>query len=135
VIAAGPERSFSPRRPILGVAAAEEGVFARAVARCRIAHSPCGRSARHGVASSVRSPPQCRPDRYRGVVHVPGVGKTALLEYVSVQALGFRVVRSGGVESEMELPFAAVHQLCLPLLKRVDRLPEPQAVALRTSLE
>lgn len=68
------------------------------------------------------------------VVHgEPGVGKTALLEYLAVQALGYRLVRSGGVQSEMELPFAGLHQLCVPLLERLDDLPEPQAGALRTA--
>ncbi|TCC26831.1 helix-turn-helix transcriptional regulator [Kribbella speibonae] len=63
----------------------------------------------------------------------PGVGKTALLEYLAVQALGYRLVRSNGVQSEMELPFAGLHQLCAPLLERLDDLPEPQAGALRTA--
>ncbi len=60
----------------------------------------------------------------------PGVGKTALLEYAIESASGFRVVRAGGVESEMELAFAALHQLCLPLLDRLERLPGPQRDAL-----
>lgn len=68
------------------------------------------------------------------VVHgEPGMGKTALLEYVAVQALGCRVARSGGVQSEMDLPFAALHQLCAPLLNRLDRVPGPQREALRTA--
>jgi DNA-binding CsgD family transcriptional regulator len=68
------------------------------------------------------------------VVHgEPGVGKTALLEYLAVQALGFRVVRSSGVQSEMELPYAGLQQLCAPLLDHLDDLPEPQAGALRTA--
>jgi DNA-binding CsgD family transcriptional regulator len=60
----------------------------------------------------------------------PGVGKTALLEYAIESASGFRVVRAGGTESEMELAFAALHQLCLPLLDRLERLPGPQRDAL-----
>jgi DNA-binding CsgD family transcriptional regulator len=68
------------------------------------------------------------------VVHgEPGVGKTALLEYVAVQALGYRVLRGGGAESEMELPFAGLHQLCLPLLDRLERPTGPQSDALRTA--
>src|ERR1700744_3455277 len=62
-----------------------------------------------------------------------GTGKTALLEYVANGAEGFRVVRAAGVEAEMELPFAGLHQLCAPLLDRLDRLPGPQADALRTA--
>ncbi|HJP78981.1 MAG TPA: AAA family ATPase [Pseudonocardiaceae bacterium] len=68
------------------------------------------------------------------VVHgEPGVGKTALLEYVAVQARGFQVLRGGGVESEMELPFAGLHQLCRPLLDRLERLPGARSDALRTA--
>ena len=64
----------------------------------------------------------------------PGVGKTALLEYVDGQASGFRVARAAGVQSEMELAFAGVHQLCAPMLDRLERLPVPQRDALRTAL-
>jgi DNA-binding CsgD family transcriptional regulator len=68
------------------------------------------------------------------VVHgEPGMGKTALLDYAAVQALGCQVVRGSGVQSEMELPFAGLHQLCAPLLDRLDHLPEPQRAALRTA--
>ncbi|WP_373861412.1 helix-turn-helix transcriptional regulator [Nocardia grenadensis] len=63
----------------------------------------------------------------------PGVGKTALLEYVAVQALGCRVVRAAGVESEIELAFAGLHQLCAPHLDRLQHLPVPQRDALRTA--
>ena len=59
-----------------------------------------------------------------------GVGKTALLEWAIGSALGFRVLRAFGVESEMELAFAALQQLCAPLLGRLDRLPTPQRDAL-----
>src|SRR6201995_5063456 len=62
-----------------------------------------------------------------------GTGKTALLEYAANGAEGFRVVRAGGVEAEMELPFAGLHQLCGALLDRLDRLPAPQADALGTA--
>src|SRR4051812_44995480 len=60
-----------------------------------------------------------------------GAGKTALLRYAARQAAGFRVAQVAGVESETELPFAGLHQLCAPLLRRLDRLPEPQRAALR----
>jgi len=60
----------------------------------------------------------------------PGIGKTALLGYAGQSAADFRVARAGGVESEMELPFAALHQLCGPMLDRLDRLPGPQRDAL-----
>ena len=61
----------------------------------------------------------------------PGVGKTALLEYLAGQAHGCRVVRATGVQSEMELAFAGLHQLCSPMLGRLDRIPAPQRDALR----
>jgi DNA-binding CsgD family transcriptional regulator len=61
----------------------------------------------------------------------PGAGKTALLDYVAGHASGCRIVRAAGVQSEMELAFAGLHQLCAPMLDRLDRLPSPQADALR----
>ena len=63
----------------------------------------------------------------------PGVGKTALLDYLVEQASGCRLVRAVGVQSEMELAFAGVHQLCAPMLDRLERLPMPQGDALRTA--
>ena len=63
----------------------------------------------------------------------PGVGKSALLEYMVERAPGCRVARAAGVQSEMELAFAGLHQLCAPLLERLERLPVPQQVALRTA--
>jgi DNA-binding CsgD family transcriptional regulator len=59
-----------------------------------------------------------------------GVGKTALLEYVQGRASGCRIARAAGVESEMEIPFAGLHQLCAPMLHRLGRLPGPQGDAL-----
>src|ERR671934_170196 len=64
----------------------------------------------------------------------PGIGKTALLHHCARQASGFRVARVAGVESEMELPFAGLHQLCAPMLGRLDALPEPQRAALGVAL-
>ena len=61
----------------------------------------------------------------------PGVGKSALLDYLVGHSVGCRVVRAAGVESEMELAFAALHQLCVPFLERLERLPGPQRDALR----
>jgi DNA-binding CsgD family transcriptional regulator/tetratricopeptide (TPR) repeat protein len=59
-----------------------------------------------------------------------GIGKTALLEYLIASASDLTVVRAAGVESEMELAFASLHQLCGPLLDRLDRLPPPQRQAM-----
>jgi len=63
----------------------------------------------------------------------PGVGKTALLDYLAGRAGGCRVERAAGVQSEMELAFAGLHQLCAPMLDRLDRLPGPQRDALGTA--
>jgi DNA-binding CsgD family transcriptional regulator len=59
-----------------------------------------------------------------------GIGKTALLQYLAEAASGLQLVRAVGVESEMELAFAGLHQLCAPMLERVARLPAPQRQAL-----
>src|SRR3954467_4178306 len=60
----------------------------------------------------------------------PGIGKTALLEYPTDAASDVSVVRAAAVESEIELPFAGLHQLCVPLLDRLPCLPAPQRDAL-----
>jgi DNA-binding CsgD family transcriptional regulator len=59
-----------------------------------------------------------------------GIGKTALLEYLIASASDMTVVRAVGVESEMELAFSSLHQLCTPLLDRLERLPAPQRQAM-----
>ncbi|HEX3827451.1 MAG TPA: AAA family ATPase [Sporichthyaceae bacterium] len=63
----------------------------------------------------------------------PGVGKSALLDHVAGRSAGCLLARAAGVQSEMELAFAGLHQLCAPMLHRVDRLPEPQREALGTA--
>ncbi|MDX6343884.1 MAG: hypothetical protein QOH87_4022 [Trebonia sp.] len=60
----------------------------------------------------------------------PGIGKSALLEYAIESAPGFQIARAAGVESESELAFAALHQLCAPRLDQLERLPGPQRDAL-----
>ena len=62
-----------------------------------------------------------------------GAGKTALLDYAVQEAADLQVARAVGVESEMELAFAALHQLCGPMLDHLDRLPGPQRAALGTA--
>ncbi|MFJ4833704.1 AAA family ATPase [Streptomyces sp. NPDC088747] len=59
-----------------------------------------------------------------------GVGKSALVEYLVESAAGCQVLRAVGVESEMELAFAGLHQLCAPLMGNLDRIPGPQRAAL-----
>ncbi len=68
------------------------------------------------------------------VIHgEPGVGKTALLDYLSEKASDCRLVGVSGVEAETELPFAALHQLCGPMLDRLGLLPAPQREALEVT--
>jgi DNA-binding CsgD family transcriptional regulator len=61
------------------------------------------------------------------------VGKTALLDHLVEQASGCRVTHAAGVESEMELAYAGLHQMLTPMLDRLERLPAPQRAALRTA--
>jgi DNA-binding CsgD family transcriptional regulator len=84
------------------------------------------REALDRLFEAVRS----RQSRVLVVSGEPGVGKTALLQSAIESATGFRVARAVGVESEMELAFAALQQLCAPMLDRLDRLPGPQQEAL-----
>jgi DNA-binding CsgD family transcriptional regulator len=63
-----------------------------------------------------------------------GIGKTALLRYAARQASGLRVAQVTGVEAEMELPFAGIHQLCAPVLEQLGTLPQPQQDALNVAL-
>src|SRR5256886_17510801 len=55
-----------------------------------------------------------------------GVGKSALLEYLAQQASGCRIAQATGVESEMELAYAGLQQLCGPCVDRLEGLPGPQ---------
>ena len=64
----------------------------------------------------------------------PGVGKSALLEDARGRAAGMTVLGGCGVESEAPLPYAGLHQIVKPVLSGLDRLPEPQARALRGAL-
>jgi hypothetical protein len=63
----------------------------------------------------------------------PGIGKTALLQYLAEHAADCRVLSVSGVQSEMELAFAALHQVCAPLLDRLAAVPARQADALRVT--
>jgi DNA-binding CsgD family transcriptional regulator len=64
----------------------------------------------------------------------PGIGKTALLEYAAGRGDRMTIVRARGVEAETQVPFAGLLELLRPLLGELERLPEPQAVALRGAL-
>ena len=61
-----------------------------------------------------------------------GIGKSALLAYVADRTEGMRLARAVGVESEMELAYNGLHQLCAPILDHLERLPQPQRNALAT---
>jgi hypothetical protein len=61
-----------------------------------------------------------------------GIGKSALLAYVSERAQGMYVAKAVGVESEMELAYSGLQQLCGPMLDRLEGLPQPQRTALAT---
>ena len=61
-----------------------------------------------------------------------GVGKSALLAYLADRVTGWHVARAVGVESEMELAYSGLHQLCAPMLDHLERLPAPQRDALAT---
>ena len=60
----------------------------------------------------------------------PGVGKSALLDSLVASASELQVLRAVGVEGEVDLPYAALHQLCRPLLDRINVLPQPQSEAI-----
>ena len=63
----------------------------------------------------------------------PGVGKTVLLDYLAGHARGCRVAYTVGVQTEMELAFAGLHQLCASMLAHADSIPVPQRDALLTA--
>src|SRR5580700_6691894 len=91
------------------------------------------RHAERGVLDRLISTVRAGGSRVLVVHGEPGVGKSALLDYLAGRASGCRVARAAGVESEMELAFAGLHQLLAPVLDRADRLPVPQRDALRTA--
>lgn len=62
-----------------------------------------------------------------------GIGKSALLDYLVAKTAGCRIVRVAGVQAEAELVYAGLHQLCAPLLTRLDEIPEPQRETLSTA--
>jgi DNA-binding CsgD family transcriptional regulator len=68
------------------------------------------------------------------IVGEPGIGKTALLQYSIAAAADFQIQRAAGAESEIELAFSVLQQLCAPLLDLLERLPEPQQAALEIAL-
>jgi DNA-binding CsgD family transcriptional regulator len=92
------------------------------------------RHSERGILDSVVEAVRAGESRELILSGEPGVGKTALLEYLHGQASDCHVIRVAGVQSEMELAFAALHQLCSPVLGCLQGLPPPQRDALRTAL-
>jgi predicted ATPase len=90
-----------------------------------------GRRGECGVLDRMLEAVRAGESRALVVRGEPGVGKTALLEYLVEQSSLCRVARAAGVQSEMELAFAGLHQLCAPMLDEVERLPNPQRDAVR----
>ncbi len=92
-----------------------------------------GRRAELGVLDGLIEAVRAGESRVLVVRGEPGVGKTALLDHLAGRAHGCRVVRAAGVQSEMELAFAGLHQLCAPMLDHLEAIPVPQRDALRTA--
>jgi DNA-binding CsgD family transcriptional regulator len=92
-----------------------------------------GRSGEFGLLEGLLQQANGGQSRVLVLRGEPGIGKTALLEHAMASVSGWHVARATGVESEMEIPFAGLHQLCAPMLNRLGLLPEPQRDALRTA--
>ena len=93
--------------------------------------SLCGRADECGLLDGVVADVRRGESRSLVLRGEAGIGKTALLEYLIESASDMRVLRAMGVESEMELAYASLHQLCAPLLDHLEGLPAPQREALR----
>jgi DNA-binding CsgD family transcriptional regulator len=91
----------------------------------------CGRASECAVLDDLLSAIRRGESRSLVLRGEAGIGKTALLEYLADSASELTVLRAVGVESDMELAFASLHQLCAPLLDRLETLPAPQRDALQ----
>src|SRR5258708_5727822 len=89
-----------------------------------------GRGQQCGVLDGLLADVRAGHSRVLVIRGEAGIGKAALLGDAEAKAPDFQVARAGGVESEMELPFAALHQLCGRMLGRLGALPGPQREAL-----
>jgi DNA-binding CsgD family transcriptional regulator len=92
-----------------------------------------GRSRECAALNELADSVRLGPSRTLVLRGEAGVGKTVLLEYVVQRASGCGIARAAGVESEMELAYAGLQQLCAPYLNRLERLPGPQRDALGTA--
>jgi DNA-binding CsgD family transcriptional regulator len=95
--------------------------------------SLCGRDRERAVLDGFIAAVRQSEGRSLVLSGEAGIGKTALLNYAVESASDLRVLRAVGVESEMELAFASLHQLCMPLLARLGQLPAPQREALEVA--
>jgi predicted ATPase len=111
----------------------EEGVLSRSPAAER-PPALIGRGAPCRELDQLASAVRAGHSRALVIRGEPGIGKTALLEYVAAHAPGCRVERTTGIQSELELAFAGLHQLCQPMLDHLDAAPAPQRAALRIAL-
>ncbi len=91
-----------------------------------------GRDAERAVVDRMLAAVNAGESRVLVVHGAPGIGKSALLRYAEIAAADMQVLGAVGVESEMELAYASLHQLCAPLMNRLERLPAPQLAALET---
>src|SRR5258707_6309764 len=89
-----------------------------------------GRSSECGVLDRVVAEPRAGRSQVLVLRGEAGIGKTALLDYLAAEASGCRLVRTAGIESEMELAYAGLHQFCASMLGGLERLPDPQRNAL-----
>jgi DNA-binding CsgD family transcriptional regulator len=94
----------------------------------------CGRRGEREVLDQLMASVRAGHSRVLVLRGGPGTGKTALLGYLAERAADCRIARVAGVESEMELAFAGLHQLCAPFLGRIEPLPAPQRAALSVAL-
>jgi DNA-binding CsgD family transcriptional regulator len=97
-------------------------------------HRLCGRRGEREVLDRLMASVRAGRSRVLVLRGEPGTGKTALLGYLAERAGECRIVRVAGVEPEMELAFAGLHQLCAPFLDRIEPLPDPQRAALSVAL-
>src|SRR5580700_1191352 len=135
-----PGRATAPRSSIAMPRRAAPPPWSRCSAGPMMAHSGVGKSAgltgrlnERGVLDRLIADVRAGEGRALVVRGEPGVGKTALLDYLAERAAGCLVARAAGVQSEMELAFAGLHQLCAPMLDHAESLPDPQREALRTA--
>jgi hypothetical protein len=130
-----------------GGLASDSGQSSQPVVAYDVGSAPRRRSARPGEAPVTLAGRQSERDVLDRLIEAvragesralvvrgePGVGKTALLDYLAGRAAGCRVARTAGVQSEMELAFAGLHQLVAPVRDHLANLPEPQREALQTA--